>query len=917
MSTAVNINRGSEWRKWDLHVHTPYSHTSEYPGDTDDKKWGNFFQALENLPKEIKVIGVNDYLFLDGYRKVIEHKNKGNLKNIDLILPVIEFRLKELVGHESLKKINYHIIFADESLLGIEVIEAQFLSCFRSACNLDPNNPKGVTFGGVVTRDSIAEFGKKIYDSTPESSRTSDNYFEIGFNSLSYSLDKLRECLGEIKTPNTYLKNKYLKAIGKAEWEDFRWTGSVGEKKDLIDCANFVFSASPNSDQAIKNIDALKKEVVNSRLLHCSDAHTTKHSINDSGKLEFEFNNTSPKDLGHCFTWIKGDLCFETLRQASVDYDSRILIQDRNPADNKNSSASLFIDNIEYLVNGTKKTLYLNKDINSVIGKRGAGKSVLLKHIAFECGAQDVKEISKLQDFKVFWCDNSNENKFVEYIPQNYLSAITYEDGEKYDERDQKLRELLFNNELFKNADLNITEIVNSIELKIATNIKEILKLDKQILDTTNQLKPLGKVEDKENAIKLKQKEIEKLGKVDITDDEITNQSKYVSKIQQLIKDIELAKQDTKIIATINNGSAANFIRIDDEIFSGLSQTTYQLIKDHINSTSSKDVKGFLSKTLNNLQELTSKNEKDKTDAEALLKPIDEKLQKNKTIEQILKEINKLNTEKSDISKLVLFNEEIIKVKELSVNNVVKVYLSFKEKIDGIIETLKDEFKTFTFITFDFQVGYKGEAYKNNFFDNYIDARSGYEFKAFEERDFTEQELQKILKDILSRDAKIKPSVDVESTVTALLKCRYDIDFTKSVKYKVDETNFVDFEKMTGGQKAMALLDLIFNLSKSNFPIIIDQPENDIDVSGISNDLKKLVLQQKIRRQVIIATHSPNLLLLVDSENVIVAKNEDNQIIYDNGGIENVTIQDNIIEILEGGKTALEKRMNKLLNSAN
>ncbi|OQY67959.1 hypothetical protein B6D29_01465, partial [Microgenomates bacterium UTCPR1] len=272
MSTVTNIKRGSEWKKWDLHVHTPYSHTSEYPGDTDETKWVNFFQALENLPKEIEVIGINDYLFLDGYKKVLEYKNKGNLKNIGLILPVIEFRLRELVGHESLKKINYHIIFADESILSADVIEAQFLSSFRSACNLDPNNPNGVTFGGVVTRDSIKDLGQKIYSSTPEANRTSDNYFEIGFNSLSYSIDKLRECLGEIKTPNTYLKNKYIKAIGKAEWEDFRWTGSVGEKKDLIDCANFVFSASPDATQAAKNITSLINEGVNSRLLHCSDS---------------------------------------------------------------------------------------------------------------------------------------------------------------------------------------------------------------------------------------------------------------------------------------------------------------------------------------------------------------------------------------------------------------------------------------------------------------------------------------------------------------------------------------------------------------------------------------------------------------------------------------------------------------------
>jgi HD-GYP domain-containing protein (c-di-GMP phosphodiesterase class II) len=150
----------------------------------------------------------------------------------------------------------------------------------------------------------------------------------------------------------------------------------------------------------------------------------------------------------------------------------------------------------------------------------------------------------------------------VEYIPQNYLSAITYEDGDKYDERDQKLRELLFNNELFKNADVNITEIVNSVELKISTNIKEILKCDRQISDTKNQLKPLGKVEDKSNAIKLKQKEIEKLGKIDITKDDITNQSKYVSRILQLSNEIELAKQDIRIITNINSTTAVDFIKV-------------------------------------------------------------------------------------------------------------------------------------------------------------------------------------------------------------------------------------------------------------------------------------------------------------------------------------------------------------------
>lgn len=907
-------NRGSEWRKWDLHVHTPFSHTSEYIGGTQEEKWETFIEGLENLPKDIKVIGINDYLFLDGYKKVIGYKNDGRLGNIDLILPVVEFRLKEFVGNDQLKKLNYHIIFAEQDILDIDTIEAQFLSCFRSSCNLDVNDVNGSTWGGVVTRESLIDLGKCIYEDTPEDKRGSDNYFEIGFNNISYSLDKLKECLGEIKEPNTYLDGKYIKAIGKVEWESFRWTGSPANKKSIINESHFVFSASPDTDQSQKNISSLQSQGVNSRLLHCSDAHTIKQTVNENGDSEFSFNNTSPKDLGHCFTWIKGDPIFETLRQSFVDYENRVLIQERNPIESKNASPELFIDRIEHKQDGETRTVYFNKDINSVIGKRGAGKSVLLKHIAFDILREN--EIKKLSEFKIYWCDNTSENKFVEYIPQNYLSAITYEDGEKYDERDQKLKDLLFNNDLFKNADTSKTEAIDSIELKINAKVKEMLSLHRQVVDTTNQLKPLGKTGDKEKAIKTKQEEINKLGKVNITNEDINNQTKYSSEMGSLSREIKLLQQDIQIIENINKDNDVSFITVDDEAFLGLSQTTLELIEKHIEQLSSKEIKVYLNSLLTDLNnKIENKKEREDT-IEKGLKPINEKLQQNKTIEKILKEINKLDSDKKEVEKLDKFVQESNEKKEKLIKEIADLYLSFKNKIEGIVHTLKDAFNNFTFITFDFTVSYSVSEYRRSFFDVYIDGRSGEHFKKFidEKRDFNEDELVKIIKDIIidADTAKLKVTGgDKESALIALLSCRYDIDFTKSVKYK-DGREMVNFENMTGGQKAMALLDLIFNLSKGGYPIIIDQPENDIDVSGISNDLKKLILDQKERRQVIMATHSPNLLLLTDSENVIVAENENNIIEYHNGGIENKQIQNNIINILEGGLEALEKRMQKI-----
>lgn len=909
-------NRGSEWSKWDLHVHTPFSHTSEYAGATEEEKWDNFINGLEALPKDIKVIGINDYLFLNGYKKVIEYKNAGRLKNIDLILPVVEFRLKEFVGTDQLKKINYHVIFAEQNVLDIDTIEAQFLSCFRSSCNLDENDVNGTTWGGVVTKESLIDLGKHIYDATPAGKRENDNHFEIGFSNISYSLDKLKECLGEIKEPNTYLKDKYIKAIGKSEWEEFRWTGSPADKKDIINSAHVVFSASPNAEQANKNIASLNSQSANSRLLHCSDAHSIKQTREGDGVVKFDFSNTSPKDLGHCFTWIKGAASFETLRQVVVDYENRVLIQERNPSEDKNSSPERFIDRVEYKLNGEKNITYFNKDINSVIGKRGAGKSVLLKHIVFDVLGKEVKEIKKLDEFKVCWCDGSSESKFVEYIPQNYLSTITYEDGEKYGERDSMLKARLFNNELFKNADVSKNETVDSIELKINSRVKEILSEHRQVVETTDQLKPLGKVEDKDKAIKTKQQEISKFGKIDISDTDIENQTKFSSEIESLDAEIKLLEQDAQIIKNINRASDASFITVDDEAFFGLSQTTLELVEKHIKQLSNQKIKEYLGSLLTELEKKIKTKKEAKDVADKNLKPINDKLQQNKTIEKILKEINKLDSEKKEVERLNKFVQESQEKRFLLITEVVDLYLSFKEKIEAIVQTLKDEFSNFTFITFDFTVSYDIGAYRSGFFDVYIDGRSGERFRKFitEKRNFKKDELVKIIEDIIADadTAKLKTAGgDKEGALVTLLSCRYDIDFTKSVKYKNDD-GVVDFENMTGGQKAMALLDLIFNLSKSGYPIIIDQPENDIDVSGISNDLKKLILDQRERRQVIVATHSPNLLLLSDSENVVVAENKSNAITYHNGGIEDKQIRNDIVGILEGGVDALRKRMQKL-----
>lgn len=80
-------NSGSEWRKWDFHVHTPYSILNNNYGfdpytDVDEKKFDEFVQKLflKALECNIQAIGITDYFVIDGYNIVVQlSRHKFNL----------------------------------------------------------------------------------------------------------------------------------------------------------------------------------------------------------------------------------------------------------------------------------------------------------------------------------------------------------------------------------------------------------------------------------------------------------------------------------------------------------------------------------------------------------------------------------------------------------------------------------------------------------------------------------------------------------------------------------------------------------------------------------------------------------------------------------------------------------------------
>jgi hypothetical protein len=117
-----------------------------------------------------------------------------------------------------------------------------------------------------------------------------------------------------------------------------------------------------------------------------------------------------------------------------------------------------------------------------------------------------------------------------------------------------------------------------------------------------------------------------------------------------------------------------------------------------------------------------------------------------------------------------------------------------------------------------------------------------------------------------------------------------------------------DFVKLSLGQQQSVLLALILS-SESNRPLIIDQPEDNLDGEFIYTTLVPVLRRAKERRQVIIVTHNPNVAVLGDAELIVVMKaKSDRGEITSRGSIDNPATRDAACAILEGAKEAFLRR---------
>ena len=122
-----------------------------------------------------------------------------------------------------------------------------------------------------------------------------------------------------------------------------------------------------------------------------------------------------------------------------------------------------------------------------------------------------------------------------------------------------------------------------------------------------------------------------------------------------------------------------------------------------------------------------------------------------------------------------------------------------------------------------------------------------------------------------------------------------------------------DLAELSPGERGIVLLIFYLALSKESKPIIIDQPEDNLDNQSVFSKLVPCICRAKQRRQVIVVTHNPNIAVACDAEQIIYCEMDKNayQIQYHAGSIENPEIKNHLVDVLEGTMPAFDLRRQK------
>jgi hypothetical protein len=953
--------RGSEWRKWDLHIHTPASVLrNEFGHDWDSYVVTLFKKAIEH---NISAIGVTDYYLPEGYKILKTEYLNNHLKLTSLfsseeiekinrikVFPNIEFRLTKLVvGKEKdlswNRKVNYHVILSDE--LSIDKIESDFISQIK--VNFDAST--GVSQEKrPLTKSTLEELGNRLIKDHPPFADSGSPLF-VGMLNASVDEDDLVSILNS----NSHFRDKYLLGLPADEdLSEVSWNSQGHNiRKNLLKQAHFIFSSNHktrtfllggnNKNAFVSEFGAIKP------CLWGSDAHKTE-------ELFVPDKNRN--------TWIKADLSFEGLKQVVYDPESRVNIQELNP---QQKSSYQTIDSVRF-IDKTSSNLFsgewqpLNPDLNTIIGGKSSGKSLLLYHIAKAINAQEVynkvilsksSSYSDLKnvDFEVRWSNgdisqlsNESDSKPITYIPQLYINHLAEEDGRE--QLNDLVKNILSQNNSFKQFSLDQEKLIATINKEIVDKIDRLFELKEKHSTLSKELFSYGTKSAIESEIKKLTDTISNLReKSGFNEEQENNYKRLVLRkgaLESRKSALEKISLCAKQIETSSQERSSSFISsFRESIISDIdipkNSTFLTNLMDELESRLQEAIGNFGRYTREKekrIPQLLPKIEEQIRTIEVELIPLLQKVTDQKTLELIskqlkaeedkLKKINETEKVQSAIQDqcyeieidLMKSYENLISSYKNYVLEIAKPAYQLEEgiRIDATVSFSEDKFSEFVRI-------FDGRGNLSLFLGDLVDANGNYVFDI----DRHAESISAIHKNISSKSniPLIRKGIADKEIIRRLYSDCFYINFV--VCYRED-----DIVRMSPGKRGLVLLNLILHLSNASHPILIDQPEDNLDNRTIYDQLNGFIRQRKSKRQIIMVTHNANLVVAADSECIIVAnqagqqadiENEKYKFEYCSGSLEfsfeddgksgalyKKGIRQHVCEILEGGVLAFKER---------
>ncbi|MFK0041074.1 TrlF family AAA-like ATPase [Paenarthrobacter sp. NPDC090517] len=991
--------RGSEWKKWDLHVHTPLSLRQGYGGDTPEV-WEKFIQEIENLPRCFAALGINDYWFLDGYKRLRNEHANGRMQNIDTLFPVIEMRLNQFGGSESkLSRANLHVIFDPE--LAPEVIESQFISALRPRFHLDASGEN--FWNASITRDSLEDLGRKMKLTVPpERLGDYDSDLVEGFNNANVTLEMVQEVL----TGHVF-KNRSLLALGKTEWADIKWAdGAITSKKHLINIADIVFTAFDETTTWSKSRQTLIDNDVTSALLDCSDAHTWS-------------TNTANKDrIGNCETWIRSTPTFAGLVHALSEFTSRVYVG-TEPEDlrRRRESPERIIDSIAVRpVEGAASDLFnysipLNQGLVAIIGNKGQGKSALLDCLARGGNSSRADYFAFLNRMRFLNPKNKFASAFeaevtladktthvvglakphdpanlerVEYLPQRLIETICASDplSPENDAFEGELSRVLFHHidevdrsgeetldGLLRLRTKSVDAALSRLRLDVDVKSVQLVHLDREMNEVTlvdlkkrrdeTRLQVDAAVADLDAAVlNLKELEAGEAEPTEVASDRdalaqaVAEAETLDSQVATLtVEGAQVSKQLTELVSV---EQAAQFMSqqastLNLEYRKAIGIPAGDVVTVVIDSAA---IVAARSERVARQLQITAELSKARDALKSLGNVCDALRIKltahdgvreaaRRAVEQLRKRVEALTGDPGEPDSVSGLDARIRRVGEIP-GEIEKLQNDLAELAKGIysqlmsrIDTIRSVYKpaeefarhdalaSAAGITFDASIRFSSDWGR---LSDVLDGRRNSELLSRLEDvrvsldPMDEDEVVTATLDILKRmgveggdlsrpgrslDTAFRSNTTPSETIAHLAGLTWlETSFSLS-------GNGIPLSQLSPGERGLILLLFYLVLDRSDTPLLLDQPEENLDNSAVRRVLVPALQQAKLRRQVIVVTHNANLAVVGDADQIVHCSYDSGVFTLHSGPLASLDTGEFVIDVLEGARPAFENRRKK------